>query len=95
MAATDAHFLVERPDPAKLAVTISTGQLKDSESPPPFSLQGAIVNCGYLDEDQNPVTTVALDPTSEIILPARREPPGRTCKTPSPHCVRCQPQPSA
>jgi hypothetical protein len=33
MAATDAHFLVERPNPQDLLVTITTGRLKDSESP--------------------------------------------------------------
>jgi len=77
MAATDAHFLVERPDPAKLAVTVSTGRLKDSESPPPFSLQGKVIDLGYQDEDGQQVTTVVLEPATELVLPARREPTGK------------------
>lgn len=77
MAATDAHFLVERPDPAKLAVTVTTGRLKDSESPPPFSLEGKVVDLGYKDEDGQQVTTVALQPATELVLPVRREPTGK------------------
>lgn len=77
MAATDAHFLVERPNLQELLVTVTTGRLKDSESPPPFSLRGEVIPLGYLDEDKQPVTTLVLQPTTEIALPTRREPTGR------------------
>jgi hypothetical protein len=77
MAATDAHFLVERPDPQDLLVTITTGRLKDSESPAPFSLRAEIVNLGYVDEDRKPVTTLILNPTAEPVLAARKEPTGK------------------
>jgi len=77
MAATDAHFLVERPDPQDLLITITTGRLKDSESPAPFSMRAEIVNLGLVDEDQKPITTLVLNTTAEPVLPARREPTGR------------------
>lgn len=77
MAATDAHFLVERPDPKQLAVTVSTGRLKDSESPPPFSLLAHVVNLGYTDEDGQPVTTLALEGTDQVLASVKRPPTGK------------------
>jgi hypothetical protein len=77
MAATDAHFLVERPDPAQLLVTVTTGRLKDSESPPPFSLKAEVIDLGYTDEDGQRVTTLALNDTDQAVLPAKRPPSGK------------------
>lgn len=76
MAATDAHFLVERPDPQQLLVTVTTGRLKDSESPPPFSLAADVIDLGLVDEDGQKVTSLALRPTTEVATPKRREPTG-------------------
>ncbi|MGH8242001.1 MAG: AAA family ATPase [Steroidobacteraceae bacterium] len=77
MAATDAHFLVERPDSAKLLIRVTTGRLKDSESPPPLTLEADVVDLGDLDEDGQPRTTLALRPSDQTIEPLRRRPTGK------------------
>lgn len=77
MAATDAHFLLERPDPNEMFVTMTTGRLKDSESPPPLRLEAQVMQLGYVDEDEKPVSTLILQSTDRVILPAKRMPTGR------------------
>lgn len=80
MAATDAHFRVERPNPSELAITVTTGRLKDTESPAPLALRAEVVPLGYVDEDMQPVTTLVLSRTSEIVLPTRKDPTSRNVR---------------
>ncbi len=77
MAATDAHFLVERPDPDKHLIRVTTGRLKDSDSPPPLTLEADIVDLGDLDADGQPRTTLVLRPTDQTIETPRRRPTGK------------------
>lgn len=77
MAATDAHFLVERPDPNEMLITMTTGRLKDSESPPPLSLEAHVIPLGYYDEDEKIVTTLVLEPSERTVMPVKRQPTGR------------------
>lgn len=74
MASADADFRVERPDITQPLVTVTTGRLKDAESPPPFALRAEIVPLGYEDEDGQPLSSLVLLPTTEQVLAAKREP---------------------
>jgi AAA domain len=72
MASTDANFRVERPDLDKLVITVTAGRMKDTESPPAFSLQAKVVETGDLDSKGVAVTTLILESTSLIAAaPAR------------------------
>lgn len=51
MGDTDANYLVERPDPAQPVIKLSTGRLKDAESPAPIYLKARSVDLGTLDDD--------------------------------------------
>jgi hypothetical protein len=77
MANTDANFLVERPDRAKRLIRITTGRLKDSESPAPVHLEGAVVELDEVDEAGNPVTTLVLEPTGRATKDPIRRPGGK------------------
>ena len=59
-ASTEANWRVER-NTKELVVT--TGRLKDSESPPPFAMMGTEVDCGTLDFEGGPETSLVLVPT--------------------------------
>lgn len=77
MSDTDANYLVERPDPKELVIKITTGRLKDSESPPPLFLKAKVVDLGTEDDDGEPETSLVLLPTEERPEPARKRPTGR------------------
>lgn len=77
MADTDANYLVERPDPKELTIKITTGRLKDSESPAPLFLKARIVELGTEDEDGEPETSLVLLPTDERPSEAKRRPSGK------------------
>jgi RecA-family ATPase len=80
MANTDANFRVERSDPDAMVLTVTAGRMKDSESPPPFSLAARVVKTGDLDEDGNPITTLVLD-SSEVVAAKPKRPSGRAQKS--------------
>lgn len=77
MSNTDASFLVERPDRAKRLIRVTTGRLKDSESPPPLELEGMVVELDELDEAGKPVTTLVLEPTGRAAKEPIRRPSGK------------------
>ena len=62
-ASTEANWRVERPNPNACELVVTTGRLKDSESPPPFAMMGMVVDCGTLDSEGAPETTLVLVPT--------------------------------
>ncbi len=77
MASTDAAYRVERPDPDTMTVKLSTGRLKDSESPPPLYLEARVINLGTTDEDGQPETSLVLLPTDERPAEPKRQPNGK------------------
>jgi hypothetical protein len=80
MANTDANFRVDRPDIAKLLITVTAGRMKDTESPPAFSMLGRVVETGDLDEDGNSITTLALAPSEVVAVVAPKRPTGKAQK---------------
>jgi AAA domain len=77
MANTDANFRIERPDPERLLISVTSGRMKDSEPPPPLELEGIIVDLGEVDEAGEPVTTLVLQPTGREVLGPKRRPIGQ------------------
>lgn len=77
MADTDANYRIERPDPAELTIKITTGRLKDSESPSPLFLKAHVVNLGTQDEDGQEETSLVLLPTDEVPESERKRPSGK------------------
>lgn len=76
MANTDANFLVERPS-ADLLIEVTTGRLKDTESPPPASYRARVVELGTEDEDGEPETTLVLVPTEDRPVRPMSRPSGK------------------
>jgi hypothetical protein len=74
MGNTDANFFLERPDPLELTIKITTGRLKDSDSPPPIFFKAKVVELGALDEDNQPQTSLVLLPTNDFV--EKKRPPG-------------------
>lgn len=77
MGSTDANYRIERPDPGQLLIKLTTGRLKDSESPSPLFLQAHVVDLGTADEDGQPETSLVLMPTSERPTEPKRRPTGK------------------
>jgi hypothetical protein len=77
MASTDANYRVERPDPEGMTIKLSTGRLKDSDSPPPLYLEARVVNLGTQDEDGMPETSLVLLPTEDRPAERKRQPTGK------------------
>ncbi len=77
MASTDANYRVERPDPEALTIKLTTGRLKDSESPPPIYLEAHVVSLGTTDEDGETETSLVLLPTDQAPPEPKRKPSGK------------------
>lgn len=71
-ASTEANFRIERPNPSGPDIVVTTGRLKDSESPPPFSMTSKVVDCGTVDSEGVPETTLVLVPNDAAPLPTLR-----------------------
>jgi hypothetical protein len=77
MSNTDANYLLERPDPKELTIKLTTGRLKDSDSPAPLFMKARIVELGTQDEDGEPETSLVLLPTEERPAHQRKRPTGK------------------
>ncbi len=77
MADTDANYQIERPDPQNPTIKITTGRLKDAESPKPFNLKARVINLDTVDEDGEPETSLVLIPTDEEPIAKERRPNGK------------------
>lgn len=75
-ANTDTLIRVERVAPGETAINVSVERLKDADLPPPVSLRAVVVNLGELDEDDQAVTSLALEDNGAVV-PAKREPGGK------------------
>lgn len=65
-ANTDALIRIERPDPEQRIATITVDRLKDSEPPKPQGLRAEIIDLGEVDDDGQPMTTLALEAAEAV-----------------------------
>jgi hypothetical protein len=70
MANPDAEYIVERPDPAGMAVTVSRERFKDSERLPPLAYIAKVVDLGRLDSRGKGVTSLVLVNTDPASIPS-------------------------
>ena len=75
-ANTDTLIRVERVSPGEAAVNVSVERLKDADLPPAASLRAIVVDLGEVDEDGQPVTSLALADNG-VAVPAKHEPSGK------------------
>jgi hypothetical protein len=61
MANPDAEYIIERPDPAGMLVTVSRERFKDTPSLPALAYQARVVDLGRRDSYGEPVTSLVLD----------------------------------
>lgn len=60
MANPDAEYIVERPDPQGMTVTVSRERFKDSEAMPALAYTARVVDLDRADGDGQPVTSLVL-----------------------------------
>ena len=60
MSNPDAEYIVNRPDPSGMTVTVSRERFKDSPALPPLAYEAKVINLGRLDRYGEPVTSLAL-----------------------------------
>jgi hypothetical protein len=60
MANPDCEYIVDRPDSAKMTVTVTRERFKDSPSLPALAYEAKLVDLGRLDSYGEPVTSLAL-----------------------------------
>lgn len=63
MANPDAEYIIERPDPVGMLVTVSRERFKDTPSLPALAYKARIVDLGRCDSYGEPVTSLAIEPT--------------------------------
>jgi hypothetical protein len=69
-ANTDTLIRIERPDPQQRLATLTIERLKDSEPAPPQGLHAAVVAIGENDENGQPITSLVMQATACVPLPA-------------------------
>ena len=60
MSNPDAEYIVHRPDPRGMTVTVSRERFKDSPALPPLAYEAKVIDLGRLDAYGEPVTSLAL-----------------------------------
>lgn len=75
-ANTDCLIRVERAGAPDMVINVTVERLKDSDLPAPVSLRAVVVDLGEQDEDDSPITSLALDDNGEVVVP-KREPNGK------------------
>jgi hypothetical protein len=79
MANPDAEYIVERPDPKAMTVTVSRERFKDAPSMPALAYQAKVIDLGRLDRYGEAVTSLALDSTD--LIPLRPKVTGKAQQT--------------
>lgn len=74
MANPDVEYIVSRPDPTGMLVTVSRDRFKDTPSLPRLVYMAELVDLGRTDSRLQPVTSLALQPSAEPA--SKRSPPG-------------------
>jgi hypothetical protein len=60
MSNPDAEYIVDRPDPAGMTVTVTRDRFKDAPSMPSLAYEAKVIDLGRLDQYGEPVTSLAL-----------------------------------
>jgi KaiC/GvpD/RAD55 family RecA-like ATPase len=60
MSNPDAEYIVSRPDPLGMTVTVSRERFKDSPALPPLAYEAKVIDLGRVDQYGGPVTSLAL-----------------------------------
>jgi hypothetical protein len=60
MSNPDAEYIVDRPDPAGMTVTVTRERFKDAPAMPPLAYEARVIDLGRLDKYGEPVTSLAL-----------------------------------
>jgi hypothetical protein len=60
MSNPDAEYIVNRPDPNGMLVTVTRDRFKDAPSLPPLAYEAKVIDLGRLDRYGEPVTSLAL-----------------------------------
>jgi hypothetical protein len=71
MANPDAEYIVERPNPAAMTVTVTRDRFKDTASLPPLAYTARVIDLGRRDAEGEPVTSLALDPADARDFPPK------------------------
>jgi hypothetical protein len=71
MSNPDAEYIVNRPDPRGMTVTVSRERFKDSPALPPLAYEAKVIELGRLDQYGEAVTSLALA-TTDAPAPAKR-----------------------
>lgn len=79
MCNPDVEYIVDRPDPAGMVVTVSRERFKDAPAMAPLGYQARVVDLGRLDRYGEPVTSLALDSTD--IIPCKPKVTGKAQQT--------------
>jgi len=60
MANPDAEYMVERPDPTAMAVTVTRERFKDCPALPPLAYTADVIDLGRLDRYSEPITSLVM-----------------------------------
>jgi hypothetical protein len=71
MSNPDAEYIVTRPDPAGMTVTVSRERFKDAPSLPALAYEARIIDLGRVDRYGEPVTSLALTATDAPAAPKK------------------------
>jgi hypothetical protein len=71
MANPDCEYIVERPSPQAMTVTVSRERFKSTASLPPLAYEAKVIDLGRIDQYGEPVTSLALI-AADAPVPARR-----------------------
>lgn len=69
MANPDAEYIIERPDPVGMLVTVSRERFKYTPSLPALAYKARVVDLGRCDSYGDPVTSLVIEPTD--VSPAK------------------------
>jgi putative DNA primase/helicase len=67
MANPDAEYIVERPSPTAMTVTVSRERFKDGAALPPLAYEVRVVDLGRADRYGDPVTSLVLHSTDAMV----------------------------
>lgn len=70
MANPDAEYIVERPDPRGMTVTVTRERFKDCESLPPLAYEAHVVDLGRTDDQGESIASLVLNDTDAPAPPS-------------------------
>lgn len=76
MANPDAEYIIARPSPTAMAITVSRERFKDCPALAPLGYEAQVIDLGRLDKRGKVVTSLALV-TSDVVMPAPKREGGR------------------